>query len=238
MELIWILAIVAMASLLKGITGFGFALVAFMPLSFWYEPKILIPVLILSNLLASVFIIFHKNEQIIVSYEFRLLIVFGAIFTLLGVLVLNFMPNHVLIKLMGLLFLSIAAFSLSGKQLSIALNKTTYKIAGAIMGLITGSLSVSGPPLALFLYASRVNNKQFREIFAWFSIVTSLTAVAGYIFYGLLTWESIKLTALFLPLIVLGTFAGKKLTNRIPYTLFNKGVLWITMVSSVMMLLK
>lgn len=53
MEIFWIIIIVLAASLVKGITGFGFALVSLPLLLIWYSPREIIPVLILCNLIAS-----------------------------------------------------------------------------------------------------------------------------------------------------------------------------------------
>lgn len=40
---IWVILIITFSSLIKGITGFGFALVSFPLLLMWYEPKEIIP---------------------------------------------------------------------------------------------------------------------------------------------------------------------------------------------------
>ena len=53
---IWVILIITFSSLIKGITGFGFALVSFPLLLMWYEPKEIIPVLMICNLIASVLI--------------------------------------------------------------------------------------------------------------------------------------------------------------------------------------
>ncbi|MBN2166127.1 MAG: hypothetical protein JW717_07620 [Marinilabiliaceae bacterium] len=63
----------------------------------------------------------------------------------------------------------------------------SYKVVGSIIGFLTGSISVSGSPLVLFLNAAKVDNKQFREIFGWFNIVTALIAIGGCIHLYLIT---------------------------------------------------
>ena len=63
MDMIWILLIVSFASLLKGSTGFGFALVSLPALLFWYPLKELIPTLLLCNFIISVFMILQKKEK-------------------------------------------------------------------------------------------------------------------------------------------------------------------------------
>lgn len=238
MEIFWIIIIVLAASLVKGITGFGFALVSLPLLLIWYSPREIIPVLILCNLIASAIIVLQKKEQKLVSWQFRHLIVFGAIFTIAGVLTLRYFPEEIIIKIVSTFFILLSIFSLVGIKHSFKFSPFAYKIAGAFIGFLTGSISISGPPLALFLHSANVGNREFREIFAWFSIATSVIALAGYGFCGLLTMRTFEISALFLPILFAGSFIGKKINRNIPVPVFKKSVLFITLASCVFLLLK
>jgi hypothetical protein len=114
----------------------------------------------------------------------------------------------------------------------------SYKIAGAFLGFLTGSISISGPPLALFLHSAKVNNQEFREIFSWFSIVTSIIALLGYGFSGLITLHILKMSALFLPILFAGSFIGKRINDHVSFPVFEKFILLITLGSSVFLLMK
>ncbi len=238
MEYILIILIVLIASFLKGITGFGFALVSFPPLLIWYSPVELIPVLIICNLAASIIIVLQKKEQNLVNKKFTTLILYGAAFTFTGVLALKYVPDHIIIKILGAFFVLLSIFSLVGKNRTINYPLISYKIAGAILGFLTGSISISGPPLALFLNTAKVNNQEFREIFAWFSIVTSVIALTGYGIMGLLNSQHLEKAAIFLPILFLGSFCGKRINKFIPVTFFKKSVIFITLVASILLLFK
>lgn len=230
--------VVVIASLVKGITGFGFALVALPPLMIWYSPKEIIPVLLLCNLFASVLIILQKKDRQLINRQFKWLIIFGALFTIVGVIFLKYLPEHLLIVIVSIFLIILTALSILGVQYPIKITNRSYKIAGAFLGFLTGSISISGPPMALFLYSAKVDKQQFREIFSWFSIVTSIVALAGYVVLGILTIESLKMSLLFLPILFIGSFIGKKLNNLIPLIVFKKAILIITLFSSVFILLK
>jgi len=238
MELFWIVLVVVIASLVKGITGFGFALVALPPLMIWYSPKEIIPVLLLCNLFASVLIILQKKDRQLINRQFKWLIIFGALFTIVGVIFLKYLPEHLLIVIVSIFLIILTVLSILGVQYPIKITNRSYKIAGAFLGFLTGSISISGPPMALFLYSAKVDKQQFREIFSWFSIVTSIVALAGYVVLGILTIESLKMSLLFLPILFIGSFIGKKLNNLIPLIVFKKAILIITLFSSVFILLK
>lgn len=234
----WIVIIITVASLIKGMTGFGFALVAFPLLLNFYSPKELIPVLIFCNLLASVMIVLQKKDRKLVNNQFQSLIVFGALFTIVGVLTLTYISDRSLIVIMSIFFMLLATLSLVGVKCSFKLTDLSYMLAGAILGFLTGSISISGPPLALFMNVAKVDKQEFREIFSWFSIVTAVIALVGYGLIGLFTLATIKMTALFLPLLFGGSFIGRRLNQFASPGLFQKLSMIITLLSSVLILMK
>jgi uncharacterized membrane protein YfcA len=238
MHQVLIVIIVAIAAIIKGITGFGFALIALPLLMFWYTPKEIIPVLVLCNLVASIFIVLQKKDRKLVNTQFQVLIFYGAAFTSIGVLALHYISNQALIIIMSAFFIVLSTLSLIGINYPIKQNSFTYKLAGAFCGFLTGCISVSGPPLALFLNAAKVNKQEFREIFSWFSIVTASIAIGGYWVLGLLTINILKMTFLFLPILFLGSWAGKKLNESIPISLFSKISIIMSLASSIFLLFK
>ncbi len=235
---IWILLIVAASSLIKGITGFGFALIALPLLLFWYQPTEIIPVLMICNFIASIFIILQKKEHKLVNKQERLLIFSGAIFTIAGVILLKFINEQLLVHVTGIAFIIITLLSLKPRSAAMKkLSNLTYLIAGAVIGVITGSISVSGPPLALFLNKANVDKRAFREVFAWFSVVTATIAIIGYIPAGLLTLESLKQVSVFVPVLLMGTIIGKRLNYLIPGNNFRLINIVITLLSSLMLVI-
>lgn len=238
MELTWIILIVVIASLVKGITGFGFALVSLPPLMIWYSPKEIIPVLLLCNLFSSIIIVLQKKEHKLINKQFKSLIIYGALFTIVGVMFLKYLPAELMVVILSVFLILLSILSILGIQYSIKLTNRSYKIAGAFLGLLTGSISISGPPMALFLHSAKVDNQQFREIFSWFSIVTSIVALAGYFVLHILTFKSFKMAILFLPILFIGSFIGKKINHLIPLVVFKKAILFITLISSIFILLK
>lgn len=238
MEHYWIIIIVIIASLVKGITGFGFALVALPPLMIWYSPKEIIPVLLLCNLFSSTLIILQKKDQQLITKQFKSLIIYGAVFTVFGVILLKYLPEELMMIILSIFLIVLSVLSILGIKYPIKLSNRSYKIAGALLGFLTGSISISGPPMALFLQSTKVNSAQFREIFSWFSIVTSLVALLGYMGLGILTFKSIEMASLFSPILFVGSFLGKKINHTIPLKVFNKAILIITLSSSILILIK
>ncbi len=235
---IWIILVVAVSSLIKGLTGSGFALISLPILLFWYAPKEIIPVLMICNLLASVFIILQKKEYNLISKQSRWLIATGGVFTLAGVLVLNSANETILVHFAGIFFMLLIVLSLLRHKIAKRnLPQHIYMVVGAVIGFITGTISVSGPPLALFLNRAKVSNREFREIFAWFSVVTATVAITGYFHTGLLTSQVIKTSLLFVPILLLGSLIGKHLNTVIPIQRFRGINITLAIISSILLIL-
>ncbi len=238
MTLFWIILIVSVASLIKGISGFGFALVALPPLLIWYSPAEIIPVLVICNFISSTIIVLQKKDKNLVPPKVKPLIVTGAIFTLLGVLILKNANEENLIHIISMIFIALTGLSFFISKSPVNYPGVTYPVVGAVVGLLTGSTSVSGPPLAIFLNSAKINNQEFREIFSWFNITTSVVAIIGYFIADLITMESLKLVLLFTPMIYIGSYIGKRLNSKIPSKVFKNSTLVLTLISCVILLFK
>ena len=240
MDLLWIILIVLAASLIKGITGFGFALIALPLLLNWYPAKELIPVLLACNLLSSLIIVLQKKDRKLINRQFQTLIIYGGIFSLVGVLILRNISEKTLIFVLSIFFIVLALISLLNfkKRKPLKLHEGYYKIAGSLLGVLTGATSINGPPLALFLNYSNVDNREFREIFAWFSIVTAVVTLAGYFFIGIFTLQSLRMVGSFFPILYLGSFVGKRLNTKMPVPMFQKLTVVLTLISSIVLLIK
>jgi uncharacterized membrane protein YfcA len=233
---IWVILIIVFSSLIKGITGFGFALFSFPLLLMWYEPKEIIPVLMICNLIASILIVLQKKEHKLLDKQSYFLIGAGGLFTMAGVIALSASEDRLLVHLSGILFIVLTLFSLKNrKSTNTILPNYTYITAGSLIGFLTGAVSVSGPPLALFLNRANVSNRKFREIFAAFSVVTAVIAIYGYFQVGMITFPTLKMSLIFAPILLAGTIFGKKLNAVISIGSFKTINIVLTLISSVLM---
>jgi len=236
---IWIFLIIIVSSLIKGITGFGFALISFPFLLIWYAPKEIIPVLMICNLIASILIVVQKKEHKLLDKQSYLLIGAGGIFTMGGVIALSSTSGEVLVTMAGILFIALTIYSLIKRNpAKVKLPDSHYISAGAFIGFLTGAVSVSGPPLALFLNRARVNNRKFREIFAAFNVITASIALFGYFQADMITMEIIKTSLMFIPILLAGTITGKKLNSTMSMGSFQTTNIVLTLLASLLMVIR
>ena len=236
---IWIFLIIIVSSLIKGITGFGFALISFPFLLIWYAPKEIIPVLMICNLIASILIVVQKKEHKLLDKQSYLLIGAGGIFTMGGVIALSSTSGEVLVTMAGILFIALTIYSLIKRNpAKVKLPDSHFISAGAFIGFLTGAVSVSGPPLALFLNRARVNNRKFREIFAAFNVITASIALFGYFQADMITMEIIKTSLMFIPILLAGTITGKKLNSTMSMGSFQTTNIVLTLLASLLMVIR
>ena len=236
---IWVILIIIFSSLIKGITGFGFALLSFPLLLMWYTPKEIIPVLMICNLIASVMIVLQKKDHKLLDKQSYYLIAAGGVFTIIGVIALSSTDGKWLIRSSGLLFILITIYSLARKNSKyLAMRNRAYLLAGAFVGLLTGAILLSGPPLALFLNKANISNRKFREIFAAFSIITAIVAIFGYYQAGMMTFQTLKIAFTFVPILLTGSIFGKKLNTIMPSEKFQTINILLTLIASIILVVQ
>ncbi len=235
---IWVLIpVIFLASLIKGTTGFGFALMALPVLVHFYPVKNVIPLLTLFNFFSSVLILYqHRHQKI--TLENLVLPISGLIGVMAGLTFFYISRASVLKLTIGIILSLISLAFLLGYRIKIKRYRFGSAVAGLLSGFLGGSLSVSGPPLALFLTSLNIDNMRFRFIFAIFSIVVTVSAMAGYIGLHTMNLWTLKHFAIFLPLNIAGVALGKKLAASINVTLFYKVVLSITLISGILLVIR
>jgi uncharacterized membrane protein YfcA len=143
-----------------------------------------------------------------------------------------------LVHFAGAFFILLTIYSLSKKKSTQKeLPSYAYLSAGAFIGFLTGAVSVSGPPLALFLNRANVSNRKFREIFAAFSVVTAMIAIIGYSYAGMITTQTIKTSLFFTPILLAGTIIGKKLNSVMSINSFQSTNIVLTVLASILLII-
>jgi len=229
-----ILSIIFVSGIVKGTTGFGFALFS-LPLLVHFIPiKTLVPVITLFNLFSSIQIVL-QSRQLKITKFILLLSASGIVGVVIGTLILKFLPE-VWLKLMAAISLIVlSVFFLTGFRFNIRKIRRGSLLAGLTSGLLGGSISVSGPPLALFLTSLKLNTRKFRFTFAWFSIITASIAMLDYIKIGVVHPLTFRIFIISLPVLFLSLMVGKRISTRISLDLFYKGSIVITLLAGILL---
>lgn len=218
---------ILLASIIQGITGFGFALIAVPLLSFVIpELRNITPIIVIYSLLTNVIIVF-KSRRYIDLKKIIPLIIFGIIATPIGTYILLYVNVSTLKIIIGSI-ITITAFAML-KNLKIKINNEdiSYGIVGFLSGLLNGSTGLSGPPVVLFLTNQNTDKDVFRANLTFYGLATNIFAIILFIAEGIINTSVINFTMLYLPALIIGVFGGIIISAKINETLFKKLTIYL-----------
>ncbi len=212
---------ILLASLVQGITGFGFALIA-VPLLSLFIPELrnITPIIVIYSFLTNI-IIFYKTKQYIDFKKILPLIIFGIIATPLGTYILLYINVNTLKVIVGTIIVITALAMLKNYKIKINKQNISYGVVGLLSGFLNGSTGLSGPPVVLFLTNQNTDKDVFRANLTLYGIATNVFAIILFISEGIINTSVLNFTALYLPALIIGTFLGINASSKINEALFK-----------------
>lgn len=228
--------VIAAASFVQGLAGFGIGLVSLAFLPFLMEPATAV---VLMTVYAAVFavVIFIPLRQDFTLHGMHELVVGTVVATPAGVWLLAGLPPDVLKRLIGLVLLAIVALEWLGLYPARLRGRGWGFGAGLVAGLIGGAVGTPGPPVILYAAAQDWSPRTMKANIQAFLIVNQALILIGYWWAGLLGREVWRLTALYAVPAVLGLAAGMLLFTRLDRGRFRRVVFVVLFVSGLVLLL-
>lgn len=112
----------------------------------------------------------------------------------------------------------------------------------AIFGLLGGFTTMignaAGPVMSVYLLSMRKEKMEYIGINAWFFLVVNLLKVPlqAFVWHNI-TWNSIALNLLMLPVIGIGAFIGVSIVKRLPERAFRRFIQVVTVLSVILMII-
>lgn len=223
---VWGLAagVVAVAGLVKGMTGFGSALVMMPVLSGLFGPAGAVAVLQLVDGPASWTMVPAALKRCERRQVF--LLAGGAALGMpLGIVVLKFTDPEILRGAIAVTVLVMAAGLASGWRYrgrpSAALSAGT----GATAGLLGGATGIGGPPVVLFWLGSQANGTAVRANLTVYFATGTLMGLGSLVVAGLITEAAILRAVTLAPVFALGLAAGSRVFGLLSETAFRRAAL-------------
>jgi uncharacterized membrane protein YfcA len=224
--------VVLVAAVVRGYSGFGFAMVAVTGLSLLRPPAEVIPVVLALEIVASV--------QLLPSVwgdvhwrSLRWLLTGMVLSTPVGVWVLASAPAAATRTLVSVLVLLASIALWQGFSLRQVPGPRATFASGALSGLLNGSAGIGGPPAILFYFSSPAGAAVSRASLITYFLGTDMVAAGFAAAYGLLTIETLlRALALLVPL-ALGVAIGKRRFAQSRPESFRRIVLILLMLLSI-----
>lgn len=229
----WLISVIVilMASLLKGMTGFGFALLALPILTVFFPMQALVPAMTLFNMFTSIYIL--ANIKLKIEYKYLLPMLAASFIGIpAGVQILQYLPEQTMELTTGISIFSLSmVFLLSGKrEVPESRKKKPIVFAGFLSGFMASSMSIGGPPIALAMNRKGYTKERFRKMFALVSVINAVIATALYVAKGIFVAFSLKFAVFLFPVMLLGSKLGDVLSKKVNQAQFKRMILYLNMV--------
>lgn len=223
---------VFLAGIIRGFSGFGFALLTIISISFVLPPATIVPAMFILEVAAGI----HLLPSIWRHIHWRsisLIVGFATICTPLGVYFLANMPAEYMRMSLAVIVFITAAALMAGFQLKRMPTKLETSATGATAGLLNGALGIGGPPIIVFFLGSPLALEAGRASIIAAFLIMDLVGLPALFAFGLLTQDAIMLALVSLPALVAGIYIGSRLIGHMSELVARKVVLGVLMVMAI-----
>ena len=214
MEMLLIALILFLATLIRSAFGFGEALVAVPLLALIMPVEVAAPLAVLASITVA-FLVLLQDWRL-VHLRDAMWLVLSTLFGIpLGLLLLKMAPEASVKLILAIIIIGFAAYSLTSRRAGELKDDRFAWLFGFQAGILGGAYGMNGPPLAIYGALRRWSPAHFRATLQGYFLPASLVGMAGYWIAGLWTPAVNHSFVISLPSIVIGTFAGRILNQRI-----------------------
>jgi uncharacterized membrane protein YfcA len=212
----WFLAIgvVFLAALIRGVTGFGFALV-FAPLMLLLmQPKAVVPTNLLLSLLSNIVVLTFSFRQ--VNLRRLLPMIVGSLMGIpIGIFIITIISAVILKILIGGVVVFFAILLVLKVTPRFSNEKLVSGFAGFLSGVLTSSTSLGGPPVVLFMHTQSWEKNEIHPSLAAYFLFSTLASIIGLSISGMVTTGILLTAASLAPVLVIGVALGMQAFKRV-----------------------
>ena len=207
------------ASALAAVTGFGGAAVLLPILVLIFGVRDAIPILTVAQLIGNGSRVwFNRSELVLPVVGWFAL--GGVPAALVGGVLFASAPLSFLKRLLGIFLLGTVAYRHLGKQKSLRLPLRGFAVIGAVFSFLSALLGSVGPIMAPFFLVYGLVKGAYIGTEAFATVVMHVTKLVAYGGTAILTLQNVAAGLALGPIMVLGSFIGKKILDRVPERLF------------------
>ncbi len=221
MELAVGAVLVLAGAVVQGCLGFGFGMVVVPVLLLMFPAVEVIPMTVLLSLIISLPMGLHARRYVHAGLLGPL--VAGALVGFpVGMYVLRSFDGPGFKIGIGAFMVLLAAVMLSGWKRPMKNQHLALVPVGILSGILHGSISISGPPIILFLVNQETDKNRFRaNILLYFSVIGTIST-AIWIYMGAFTDVMWTRTGWYAGVVALGAIIGARLSQRVSQELFRR----------------
>ena len=209
---VWGVALAAtlIGGIVRGFTGFGFALILISALLLVADPVSVVPLTLIIDLLAG-FTLLPRTYRDVHWTGIRQLLIGSAIGVPAGFACLLLVaPEPMKIAIYAAVLLSVILIACGFKMATVPNNRMLTG-TGIVSGLMSGAAGVPGPPMVLLYLSSPLPVAITRATGIAFFIFVDIFAIALATYKGLMDADMLIRCAILIPVMAVGTSIGHRL---------------------------
>ncbi|MEO0455115.1 MAG: sulfite exporter TauE/SafE family protein [Cyanobacteria bacterium P01_A01_bin.114] len=222
---IWFVGgVIGLAAFVQSLTGFGFALVAVSLLPLLMDLHTAVALVVMASVVSNFVLCYYYRDSF--DWQSVVRLIAAALLTIpLGIVGLQYVPDHLALRILGGLVLAYVLYD--GLKFALPeLTSPAWAYAfGAMSGVLTGAFNTGGPPIVIYANCNSWSPEQFKGNIPGVFMASSLIAMAGHYFQGSLTIDLLQVAVYAMPFFVGGLVLGIVLSTRINPRLFRQVVL-------------
>jgi uncharacterized membrane protein YfcA len=213
LTLVYAASCIFFAAIVRGYSGFGFAMLAITSLSLLLPPVEIVPSIFVMEVVASLHLLPQAWREI--HWRALLWLFLGACLgTPFGVYALAHAPAAPMTLAISVFVLAAAILLAKGYSMRRMPGPAFTFATGTASGLFNGGFGMSGPPVVLFFFGSPTGAAVGRASLIAFFFLTDIVALAWQAWGGLITRTTLWRAALFLPPLGAGVWLGNRSFKR------------------------
>ena len=221
----WRFAVAAFATviagLMRGYSGFGTAILLAPVYSTLWSPRLGVPVVLMMELFVSAYLLPRSLAE--ANKKLILPICAAAVLAMpLGAIVLLHADGSLLRRSIGALVLVFGLLMMSGWRYHGTRPLPLNLAVGVVSGLLKGATGMSGPPVIMYLLAGKEEARQHRANLILYFGVLGVAAVVPPLWGGIIGVQTLVLTAIMLPLMLISVPIGARLFHVIPLSWYRR----------------
>ncbi len=228
---------VFVAGIIRGYSGFGFAMVAVTSISIVLPPAHVVPIVLILEVLASIRLVPQVWKDID-WYSLRWLLAGSLFASPFGVYLLANVPAVQMRISISLLVLIAAILLMRGWAWKRMPGRSLILTTGVACGILNGAAAIGGPPVILLYLSSPAGVTVSRaSIIAYFLGIDAMSLAMASI-QGLTTSNTLLMTAICLLPLLIGIAVGSRMFIKIDKDSFRHHVLILLIILSIAGLLR
>ena len=236
-EISLIVFTVFIASIIRGFNGFGFSATCISGFSFILPAIEIVPIILILEVLISIFMAPYVWNKIDWNFVFKLLIGI-TIGSPIGLFLLKYLSpetTHLYVCLIIIFFSVLLMKGYANKKI----NNTKSKIfTGIISGTLNGLTTLGGMPVALFLLMTSIQPAIIRGSLAALFFLTDVYAFILSFFAGIVDLTTIYRTIPLIIILPVGVFIGNKFFIKSKEEFYRKVVFYFLIFISIFGILR